>query len=172
MRITAKIDYAVRACVELAARYDDVTGAAAGPRWVKADEVAAAQEVSVAFVLGILNELKQAGLVASKRGADGGYRLAFAPAEITIADVIRVVDGPLANVAGRHVEDVGYGGAAGAVRDVWVALRASLRSVLEGVSLEDVATGRLAAPVRALIEGDEAWKTRPHGRATVAGTRS
>ncbi|WP_460533153.1 RrF2 family transcriptional regulator [Humibacter ginsengiterrae] len=167
MRITAKVDYAVRACVELAARYE--TDAGGTVRWVKADEVSLAQGVPIAFVLGILNQLKQAGLVESRRGAEGGYRLAAPPTDIPIAAVIRVVDGPLANVAGRYVEDVEYGGAAGSVRDVWVALRASMRSVLEHVTLADVQRRSLPEGVRALIADDSAWKTRPNGRSTVSG---
>jgi len=173
VRITAKIDYAVRSCAELAQRYGAVSSGGRNgdepeaSRWVKADEISEAQNVSVAFVLGILNQLKQAGLVESKRGADGGYRLAYPPADIAVADVIRAIDGPLANVSGRYVEDVEYGGAARSVRDVWVALRASMRSVLDEVSLADIVSGRLDAGVRALIADDAAWKTRPNGRSTV-----
>ena len=158
MRITAKVDYAVRAAVELAARYSTD----GDPRYTKADEVAEAQAAPEAFVLGILNQLKLAGLVESKRGADGGYRLASPPDRIAVADVIRAIDGPLANVAGVHVEDVAYPGAAGQVRDVWVAVRAAMRTVLDETSLAEVAVGPLPEGVRALIADDAAWKTRPN----------
>lgn len=168
MRITAKIDYAVRACAELAARYGDARDDAPPP-YVKADAVSDAQGVSVAFILGILNELKQAGLVESRRGADGGYRLAYDPERIVVADIVRAIDGPLANVAGKYVEDVAYPGAAAPVRDVWVALRASMRSVLERVSLRDIAAGDLTDGVRELIAGDEAWTTRPNRLRTRPG---
>lgn len=164
MRITAKVDYAVRAAVELAARYapsiDDE------PRYVKAEEVSDAQDVPVAFVLGILNQLKLAGLVESKRGADGGYRLALPPERIVVADVIRAIDGPLANVSGSYVEDVSYEGAAVRVREVWVALRAAMRTVLDTTTLADVCSGSLPAGVTALIADDAAWRTRPNRRQT------
>jgi Rrf2 family protein len=158
VRITAKVDYAVRAAVELAARYSTDGDS----RYMKADEVAEAQAAPEAFVLGILNQLKLAGLVESKRGADGGYRLALPPERIAVADVIRAIDGPLANVAGAHVEDVNYPGAAEHVRDVWVALRAAMRTVLDETSLSDVAVGPLPDSIRALIADDAAWKTRPN----------
>ena len=167
MRITAKIDYAVRACAELASRYTELPDGSA--RYTKAEEISDAQGVSTGFVLGILNELKQAGLVESRRGADGGYRLAVSPDRIVIADVVRVIDGPLANVAGRNVEDVSYDGAATSVRDVWVALRAAMRTVLDEVTLSDVVAGALGDDVTALIADEEAWRTRPNGRRTRIG---
>ncbi|WP_265522384.1 RrF2 family transcriptional regulator [Oerskovia flava] len=164
MRITAKIDYAVRACVELAAAWDSAPGAA--PRFVKAESISHAQAAPDAFVLGILNQLKRAGLVVSRRGADGGYCLAHPPESIVVADVVRAIDGPLANVAGSYVEDVSYAGAAAPVRDVWVALRAAMRSVLDTVSLADIAGGELPPDVRRLLADETAWSTRPHGRET------
>ncbi|WP_100422038.1 RrF2 family transcriptional regulator [Sediminihabitans luteus] len=164
MRITAKVDYAVRLCVELAGR--DRPEA-----FVKADDLSAAQDVPVAYVLGILNALKQAGIVESRRGADGGTRLASPAREIVVADVIRAIDGPLATVGGTHVEEVDYGGRATAVRDVWVALRASMRSVLDVVTLEDVARSALPEPAATFLADDDAWATRPNGRATWVGRR-
>lgn len=171
MRITAKTDYAVRACVELAARFhpsggDEHRGEGGGAPYVTAEAIAAAQRVSVGFMLGILNELKLSGIVESRRGADGGYRLAYAPDRIVVADIVRAIDGPLANVAGSYVEDLSYGGAAGSVREVWVALRASMRTVLEEVTLADVAAGKLPKGARALIADEAAWKTRPNRRQT------
>ena len=129
MRISAKADYAVRAACELAAAGND--------RPVKGEQVAGAQAIPIKFLENILVDLRQAGIVQSRRGPDGGYWLARPPAEITVADVIRAADGPLASVRGEKPEDLAYEGAAQSLRDVWVALRASLREVLEHVTLED-----------------------------------
>ena len=148
MRISAKADYAVRAMVELAA-------AGGGP--VKAERIAQAQKIPIKFLENIMSELRNGGLVRSQRGAEGGYWLARPAAEITLAQVIRVVDGPLANVRGARPEEVSYAGAAEPLRDVWVALRASLRRVLEVVTLADVASGRLPSEVGSLTADDEAW---------------
>jgi Rrf2 family protein len=158
VRISSKSDSAVRACVELAARHE------AGTPFIKATTVAEAQDLSLSFVLVILNELKQAGLVESRRGSDGGYRLVAPPDRIVVADVVRAIDGPLANVAGSHVEDVEYGGAAGSVRELWVALRAAIRSVLDEVTLHDLAAGTMPSDVAALIRDEDAWRTRPNRR--------
>ena len=160
MRITAKIDYAVRLSVELAARYD-------GGAHAKSEDLAAAQQIPAAYVLGLLNALKQAGLVVTRRGADGGARLAAPPREIAVADVIRAIDGPLATIGDRHVETVTYPGSSAAVRDVWVALRVAMRSVLDVVTLADVVAGELPAGVAALLGKDDAWTTRPSGRSVV-----
>ncbi|HEY7396900.1 MAG TPA: Rrf2 family transcriptional regulator [Gaiellaceae bacterium] len=151
MRVSAKADYAIRAAVELAA-------AGAGP--VKGDRVARAQEIPLNFLENILVDLRNAGLVASKRGADGGYWLARPPDEITLADVIRAVDGPLANVRGQRSEQVEFAGSAAALREVWVAVRANLRAVLEQVTLADVARGKLPTSVAALAADPDAWA--PH----------
>jgi Rrf2 family protein len=166
VRITAKIDYAVRLCVELASRYDDGL-------YAKSDELADAQQIPVAFVQGILHTLKQSGLVETRRGSDGGARLAAPPAEIVVADVIRAIDGPLATVGGEHVEEVRYPGASAAVRDVWVALRAAMRSVLDTTSLADAVAGALPAHLTGLLADDDAWHTRPNRREVVrAAVRS
>lgn len=167
MRITAKVDYAVRAAAELAARYGEVDEGGSG--YVKAAVVAQDQGMPLPLALGILNELKLAGLVESRRGSDGGYRLAVPPERIPVADVVRVIDGPLANVAGTYVEELEYPAAAVAVRDVWVAVRAALRSVLDEVTLADLVSGALSPDVRALIAGEDAWRTRPNRRDTRAG---
>lgn len=160
MRITAKIDYAVRLSVELAARYD-------GGQYAKSDDLATAQQIPANYVLGLLNTLKQSGLVETRRGADGGARLAAPPTEIAVADVIRAVDGPLASVGGRHVEDVTYPGSSAPVRTVWVALRCAMRSVLDVVTLADVLGGTMPASVEALLASDDAWQTRPNRRQVV-----
>src|SRR5437016_9040485 len=118
MRVSAKVDYALRACAELAAAGD-------GP--VKGDRIAQAQEIPLRFLEQILLDLKHAGLVASQRGAEGGYWLARSPAEIALADVIRAVEGPLANVRGVRPEELAYDGPAAPLREVFVALRANIR---------------------------------------------
>jgi len=151
VRISAKADYAIRAASALAA-------AAGGP--LKGEQIAALQGIPPAFLENILADLRQGGLVRSQRGAVGGYWLARPAGEITLAQVIRAVDGPLANVRGLRPEELSYEGAAEPLRRVWVAVRASLRSVLESVSLADLAAGRLPDPVEALLADPEAW--RPH----------
>jgi Rrf2 family protein len=151
MRLSAKADYALRASLELAS---------AGEGHVKADTLARAQSIPLRFLEQILLDLKHAGLVASQRGAEGGYWLAKAPGEISLADVIRAVEGPLANVRGVRPEELEYEGSAAALRDVFVALRANIRAVLEDVTLAEVAAGELPDRVRDLASDPEAWS--PH----------
>jgi Rrf2 family protein len=151
VRVTAKVDYAVRAAVELAA-------AGEGP--VKGERIAEAQRIPLKFLENILLELKHAGLVQSQRGAEGGYWLARPPAEIALAEVIRAVEGPIANVRGERPEQVEYAGAAEQLREVWIAVRANLRAVLERVTVADVAAGRLPEDVARIASDPEAW--RPH----------
>jgi Rrf2 family protein len=151
MRVSAKADYAVRAATELAA-------AGEGP--VKADQIAQAQEIPLKFLETILLDLRNSGLVNSRRGVDGGYWLARPASEISLAQVIRAVDGPIANVRGMRPEDVAYRGTATPLRDVWIAVRANLRAVLERVTLADVANGDLPAPVEELAANPDAWSTR------------
>ena len=148
MKVSAKADYAVRAAVELAASGE-------GP--IKGDRLATAQQIPPNFLENILSDLRNAGLVASRRGADGGYWLARPADAISLADVIRAVDGPLAAVRGQRSEQVSYEGSAASLRDVWVAVRASLRNVLERVTLADVAAGRLPPEVQALADDPDAW---------------
>jgi Rrf2 family protein len=152
MRISAKAEYAVRAAVELAA--------ATGDKPVKAERLATAQEIPLNFLENILGELRHAGVVRSQRGAEGGFRLARPANEVTIADVIRAVDGPLASIRGGPPENVSYTGAAAPLPNVWIAVRASLRGVLERVTLADVATDKLPANVIKLAQDPEAWVTR------------
>jgi Rrf2 family protein len=151
VRVSAKSDYAIRAAVELAAAGD-------GP--VKGDRIATAQSIPPNFLENILADLRNAGLIASRRGAEGGYWLARPPAEISLADVIRAVDGPLANVRGVRSEQLEYTGSAEPLLDVWVAVRASLRAILEQTTLADVACGELPDHVRALAADPDAWA--PH----------
>jgi Rrf2 family protein len=152
VRISAKADYAVRAAVELAAAADD--------RPVKAEKIATAQGIPLNFLENILGELRHAGIVRSHRGADGGFRLAKPAANITIADIIRAVEGPLASVRGGPPEDTSYPGASEALPRVWIAVRASLRKVVEHVTVADVASGKLPTAIDRLAEDPEAWITR------------
>jgi Rrf2 family protein len=152
VRISAKTDYAIRAAAELAG--------ATGDGWTRTESVAQAQGIPLPFLLNILAELRSASLVTSRRGVDGGYRLARPAEEITVADVIRAVDGPLANIAGARPEDLTYSGAAAPLRDTWVALRAQMRSVLERVTLADLVKGELPADVTDLLDDQGAWKAR------------
>ncbi len=152
MRVTAKADYAVRAAVELAASDSDV------PR--KVDEVAQAQGIPLSFLENILTQLRSAGIVRSQRGPEGGYWLAQPADEVTLADVIRAVEGPLVGVRGQRPEEVSYSGSAETLSQVWVALRANLRKVLERVTLADVAAGKLPKDVVALTHEEDAWHAR------------
>ena len=152
MRVSAKVDYAVRALVELAA--------AAGDRPVKGEAIAAAQQIPLKFTENILSDLRRAGIVASQRGAVGGYWLKEPAASITVADVIRYVEGPLADVRGEPPEEVAYTGAATALQEVWIATRATLRSVLEVVTIADIATGRLPEVVQRLAGDPDARARR------------
>src|SRR4051812_26292181 len=149
MRVSAKVDYAVRAGAELAA------AAGAGP--VKGDTLAQAQEIPLKFLENILLDLKHAGLVQSQRGADGGYWLSQPPEEIRLADVIRAVEGPIANVRGMAPQEVQYNGPAVALQQVWIAVRANLRTVLETVTLADLAAGRLPEEVASIASDPDAW---------------
>lgn len=150
MYISAKVDYAVRALLTLAS----------ADRPITAEALATTQGLPAKFLETILNDLRRAGLVASQRGSEGGYRLARPAQEISLADVIRPLDGPLAAVRGVRPEAALYTGAAEHLQDVWVAVRASLRSVLETVTLSDVVAGRLPKHVRKLVADPESWS--PH----------
>jgi Rrf2 family protein len=156
MRVSAKVDYAVRAAVELAAAQTSAEPA----KPVTADALARAQEIPVKFLENILQGLRQAGLIESRRGPEGGHLLARPASEIALADVIRAIDGPLAGVGGRSPDTLHYGGSAEPMREVWIAVRASLRRVLDEVTLADVAARQLPAHVTALTEDPGAWAKR------------
>jgi Rrf2 family protein len=149
MHVTARGDYAVRAAVELAAAAGETR---------RVSDIAAAQDIPARFLENILLALRRAGLVQSRRGADGGFRLAGPPESITLANVLRAVEGPLANVQGVPPDKVEYVGSATALRDVWVAVRASLRVVLDRVTLADVVSGSLPPDLAELIARPEAWQ--------------
>jgi Rrf2 family protein len=150
MHVTAKADYAVRAVVELA------NSSQASPR--KVDEVAQAQAIPVSFLENILTQLRSSGVVRSQRGPEGGYWLAQPAEEIDLAHVIRAVEGPLVGVRGQRPEEIEYVGSAESLREVWIAVRANLRNVLEKVTVADVAAGRLPKDVVALTRAEEAWR--------------
>lgn len=152
MRISAKADYAVRAAVELAA--------ASGERPVKAERIATAQGIPLNFLENIMGELRHAGIVRSQRGAEGGFRLAKSADQITVADVIRAVEGPLASVRGGPPEEATYDGATASLPRVWIAVRANLRAVVEHITLADIASGRLPTEIDRLADDPEAWITR------------
>ena len=152
MRITAKADYAVRATLELAGAPDGEP--------VKGERLADAQKIPLQFLEHILLDLKHHELVKAKRGIRGGYWLAKKPDEITVADVIRAVEGPLANIHDISPEATEYPGNAEHLRDVWVAVRANLRAVLESVTLADVRAGKLPKEITELLANEEAWSAR------------
>lgn len=152
MRISARTDYAIRAAIEMAA--------APPGSLVKAETIAESQRIPLRFLLGILNELRHAGVVESRRGAEGGYRLAHEAGATTVADIIRAIDGPLANVGGVRPESLDIPGVAAPLREVWISLRASIRGVLEQVTLADIVSDRLPRTVAQLSTDGDAWE--PH----------
>jgi Rrf2 family protein len=151
MRVSAKVDYALRAAAELAS---------APGQPIKRETIAAAQGIPDPFLEQILLALKRAGIVRTRRGPEGGYWLAREPGRVTLAEVIRAVEGPLANVQGERPEDVAYHGSAAALQDVWIAVRANLRAVLDEVTLADLAGGDLPPRVAALTRDPAAWEPR------------
>ncbi|TYB43452.1 RrF2 family transcriptional regulator [Actinomadura chibensis] len=150
MRLSARVDYALRASAELAV---------AGSRPVTAVQLAEAQQIPPKFLENILGQLRRSGLVRSQRGPEGGYWLARPAEEISLADIIRAIDGPLLGVRGERPEHVGYEGPASSLQEVWIALRASERSILEQVMLSHIAAGELPEPVRKLTEDPSAWES-------------
>jgi Rrf2 family protein len=152
MHVTAKADYAVRAVVELADSAQD------SPR--KVDDLAQAQGIPVSFLENILTQLRSTGIVRSQRGPEGGYWLAKPAAEVSLAQIIRAVEGPLVGVRGQRPEEIEYVGSAEALQQVWIALRANLRKVLENVTVADVSKGKLPKDIVALTKAEEAWETR------------
>jgi Rrf2 family protein len=151
VQISAKTDYAIRALLNLAAREPDL---------VKVDTIVREQGLPRKFVEAILGELRRAQLVRSQRGADGGYALARPANEITLGAVIRAVDGPLAEVRGLRPHETTYAGVAEHLPELWVAVRASLRRVLDEVTLAQLLNGKLPAHVRRLVEEPDAWLPR------------
>ena len=154
MRVSAKADYAVRAMVELAA------SGASEERPAKGEVLALAQSIPMRFLENILGELRVHGLVQSRRGSDGGYWLARDADGITLAEIIRAVEGPLATVRGEAADELDYHGASEPLREVWLALRANIRQVLETATLADVVSGALPEPIGTLAAHPEAAEQR------------
>lgn len=152
MRVSAKVDYALRAVIELAAAETEAP--------MKGERIAQAQEIPLKFLENILGDLRHAGIVGSQRGVEGGYWLARPADELTVAEVVRAVEGPIANVRGVGPEQVEYAGSAERLREVWIAVRANLRAVLEHVTIADLARGELPDPVEELAADPDAWQ--PH----------
>jgi Rrf2 family protein len=150
VHIPAKVDYGMRALLELASLDAPAT----------AEGLASAQDLPTKFLSAILNDLRRAGLVTSQRGAEGGYRLGRPASQITAADVLRALDGPLAEVRGLRPERTSYTGAAANLHQLWVATRASLRAVLESVTLDDLVKGELPADIARLVSDPDAWEAR------------
>ena len=151
MQVSARADYALRAAAELARAASEGSGP------LKGERISEEQSIPKKFMENILLDLKHSGIVRTQRGASGGYWLARPASETTLADIIRTVEGPLANVRGEWPEAVEYGGAAAPLKEVWIAVRASLRTVLETVTLADLAEGSLPASVEELTRDPEAW---------------
>lgn len=152
MRIASRTDYALRAALELAA--------SSGDRPVKAEDIATAQGIPVRFLEKILNDLRRAGIVESRRGAEGGHMLASPPDQILVGDVIRAIEGSLVNVSGVRPHDLVYSGNAEHLSELLVAARAALRDVLDRTSLADVVANTLPDHVRALLADSSAWDRR------------
>ena len=151
MRVSAKADYAVRAAAELAA---------AGEEPVKGERLAEAQDIPLQFLEHILLEMKHHGIVRARRGAKGGYWLAKPADAVTVADVVRAVEGPIAHVQSSPPEDIEYKGNAEHLQEVWIAVRANLRAVLEHVTLADLVAGELPIEIRDLAAPADAWAPR------------
>jgi Rrf2 family protein len=155
MYISARVDYAMRALLELAAAQRE------NPRaLLKGDAIAEKHVIPTKFLVGVLTTLRTAGILQSMRGRDGGFRLAKPAADIRVADVMRALEGPLAEVRGERPEETEYLGAAEHLRDLWIATRVALRSVLETTSLADIETGNLPSEVSALLSAPGAWARR------------
>ena len=152
MRVSAKADYALRALIEIANRDDG--------RPVSAEELGNLQEIPHGFLQAILADMRRAGIVVSQRGQSGGWRLAAQAADVSVADVIRAVDGPLVSVYGLRPESVTYNESADVLQHVWIAARTSLRDVFEQVSIQALADGALPEAVTSRTESDDAWQ--PH----------
>jgi Rrf2 family protein len=148
MRLSARADYALRAAIELASATDS---------HVTADRIARAQQIPGKFLETILTQLRRAGLIRSQRGPEGGFWLARPAAEISLADIIRAIDGPLLGVRGERPENIEYPGAAEPLQQVWIALRANERAILEEVTLGHIVSSELPSSVRALIDDPKAW---------------
>jgi Rrf2 family protein len=160
VRITAKVDYAVRAVIELAAAPPAPDAADGRPRPTKGAYISEAQHIPVKFLETILAELRHDGIVGSRRGAEGGYWLAKPAASISVADIIRAVEGPLADVRGVRPDALDYGDDLAALQRMWIAVRANLRAVLEEVTIADLRADKLPGVIDRIADDPDAWLTR------------
>lgn len=152
MRVSAKSDYALRALIEMASRSDG--------RAVSAEELGRLQDIPHGFLQAILADLRRSGIVMSQRGQSGGWRMGRPADDVSVADVIRAVDGPLVSVYGLRPEAVSYNESADVLQHVWIAARSALRDVFEQVSIQQLADGKLPKPITARTADDDAWQ--PH----------
>lgn len=148
MRFTALTDYAIRATIEIAAN---------NPSWVSIDQISQAQSLSDDYLRTALNSLRRAGILESRRGREGGFRLTRPAKEIFLGDIIRAIDGPLTSVSGKRPETLEYQGTSLGLAKVWIALRASEREILDSVNLVHLVSGKLPAKVERLIQNPSAW---------------
>jgi Rrf2 family protein len=158
MRVSAKADYALRALIEIAMRSAQDDAAV-----VSAEELSRAQGIPHGFLQSILADLRRTGIVLSQRGQSGGWRLAGDPGRVSVADVMRAVDGPIVSISGARPETVAYNERAVVLQRVWIAARASLRDVLEQTTIADLATGQLPAGVEKRSHDEDAWQARVPG---------
>jgi Rrf2 family protein len=161
MRVSAKSDYALRALIEITRRRED------SGQVIAAEEISKAQDIPHGFLQGILADLRKAGIVASQRGQSGGWKMALDPAEVSIADVMRAVDGPIVSISGTRPESVQYNDRAVVLQRVWIAARASLRDVLEQTTIAQLASGKLPSVVERRSRDEDAWHARAPGRSIV-----
>ena len=150
MRVSAKSDYALRALIEMAGLADG--------RAVSAEELGRLQDIPHGFLQAILADLRRAGVVMSQRGQSGGWRMGRPASEVSVADVIRAVDGPLVSVYGLRPEAVSYNDSADVLQHVWIAARSSLREVFEEVSIQQLSDAQLPAAVTKRTADEDAWK--------------
>ncbi|HEY3001697.1 MAG TPA: Rrf2 family transcriptional regulator [Kribbellaceae bacterium] len=165
MRVSAKSDYALRALIEITRR----SGEDEGTRVVAAEEISKAQQIPHGFLQGILADLRRAGIVASQRGQSGGWRMAVDPSNVSIADVMRAVDGPIVSISGTRPENVEYNERAVVLQRVWIAARASLRDVLEQTTIAHLAAAKLPAVVERRSRDQDAWHARSPGSSISTG---
>lgn len=152
MHVSARSDYALRALLTIAGRSEESP--------ISAEAVGAAEQIPHPFLQAILADLRRAGIVHSQRGPGGGWRLAREPGTISVADVLRAVDGPLVSIQGVRPEAIEYSPAAASLQLVWIAVRGSLREVLESITLAELVNGRLPASLARHVEDDDAWTPR------------
>jgi Rrf2 family protein len=153
VKISAKVDYALQAVIEIAI-------ATKKDSLISAEEISSRRDIPEKFLEGILTLLRKSGIISSYRGPSGGFELAKKPQDIVVADIIRIIDGPLAAVRGFAPEEIDYAGPVKHVADVWIATRASLRNVLENISIADIISGDFDVSISKLLNEKDARKRR------------